>query len=107
MSRTLFKYIFKDLIKIFLLTTAVLAGIMSFGGLLRPLTEHGLDAGQADKMLTYFMPAMTTDSLPIESRFATTVVYRRLDAHNEITGMRSAGISCKPNAGQEEAREGL
>src|SRR5690349_6317434 len=58
MSRTLFLYIFKDLLRIFLLTSGALAGIMSFGGLLRPVTEHGLDASQAAKMLSYFMPAM-------------------------------------------------
>src|SRR5881409_1128595 len=93
MSRTLFFYIFKDLFRIFLMTSGALAGIMSFGGLLRPLTEHGLDAGQAAKMLSYFMPAMTTYSLPISALFATTLVYGRLAADNEITAMRSVGLS--------------
>lgn len=93
MRKTLFWYIFKDLIRIFLLTSGALAGIMSFGGLLRPLTEHGLDLGQVGKMLSYFMPAMTTYSLPIAALFATTMVYGRLAADNEITAMRSAGIS--------------
>src|SRR3954463_9814030 len=93
MSRTIFFYIFKDLMRIFLLTSGALAGIMSFGGLLRPLTEHGLNAGQAARMLTYFMPAMTTYSLPVAALFATTVVYGRLAADNEITAMRAAGMS--------------
>src|SRR5205823_6513999 len=93
MSRTLFFYIFKDLLRIFMLTSGALAGIMSFGGLLRPLTEHGLDAGQAAKMLSYFMPAMTTYSLPIAALFATTVVYGRLAADNELVACRAAGIS--------------
>jgi lipopolysaccharide export system permease protein len=99
MSRTLFVYIFRDLLRIFVLTAGALAGIMSFGGLLRPLTEHGLDAGQAAKMLSYFMPAMTTYSLPISALFATTVVYGRLAADNEITAMRSAGIAFHPFGG--------
>ena len=93
MSRTLFLYIFKDLIRIFLLTSGALAGIMSFGGLLRPLTEHGLDAAQAARMLSYFLPAMTTYSLPIAALFATTMVYGRLAADNELTACRAAGIS--------------
>jgi len=92
MSRTLFFYVFKDLLRIFLLTSGALAGIMSFGGLLRPLTEHGLDAGQVGKVLTFFMPAMLSYSLPIAALFATTVVYGRLAADNEITAMRAAGI---------------
>src|SRR5438132_10242160 len=93
MSRTLFWYIFKDLLKIFFLTSGVLAGIMSFGGLLRPLTEHGLDASQVGRMLTYFQPAMWTYSLPIAALFATTMVYGRLSADNELTACRAAGIS--------------
>jgi len=93
LPKTLFWYIFKDLIRIFFLTSGALAGIMSFGGLLRPLTEHGLDLGQVGKMLSYFMPAMTTYSLPIAALFATTMVYGRLAADNEITAMRTAAIS--------------
>src|SRR3954462_14733897 len=93
MSRTLFLYIFKDLLRIFVLTSGALAGIMSFGGLLRPLTQNGLDAGQVGKILTYFMPAMSTYSLPVAALFATTMVYGRLSSDNELTAMRAAGIS--------------
>ena len=93
MSRTLFWYILKDLLKIFLLTTAALAGIMSFGGLLRPLTDQGLDASQIGRVLLFFLPAMLTYSLPIAAIFATTMVYGRLAADNETLGCRGAGIS--------------
>lgn len=92
MSGTLFRYIFKDLLRIFLMTSGALAGIMSFGGLLRPLTEHGLDATQVAMVLTYFMPAMMTYSLPIAALFATTMVYGRIAADNELTACRAAGI---------------
>ena len=57
MSKTLFWYILKDLLKIFLMTSGVLAGIMAFGGLLKPLMQYGLTASQVGKMLAYFMPA--------------------------------------------------
>ena len=93
MSRTLFWYILKDLLRIFLFSSGVLAGIMSFGGLLRPLTEHGLSMGQVAHMLTYFQPPMTAYSLPIAALFATTIVYGRLSADNEIVACRAAGIS--------------
>ena len=52
MSRTLFWYIFKDLFRIFMMASGALAGIMSFGGLLRPLTHQGLDIGQVGQVLT-------------------------------------------------------
>ena len=93
MSRTLFWYVFRDLLRIFLMTSATLAGVMSFGGLLRPLTEHGLDGSQVSKMLTYFTPAMTTYSFPIAALFATTMVYGRLSADNELTACRAGGVS--------------
>lgn len=93
MSRTLFWYIFKDLLRIFLLTSAALAGMMSFGGLLRPLTEQGLNVSQVSKILTYFMPAMTAYSLPIAALFATTITYGRLASDNELVACRAAGVS--------------
>src|SRR5947209_8763803 len=92
-SKTLFWYVFRDLLRIFFMASGALAGIMSFGGLLRPLTEHGLDASQVSKMLTYFMPAMTTYSFPVAALFAATMVYGRLSADNELTACRAGGIS--------------
>jgi len=93
MSKTLFFYILKDLLKIFLMTSIVLAGIMSFGGLLKPLMQYGLTGTQVGKMLLYFLPATQTYSLSIAALFATTVVYGRLAADNEITACRASGIS--------------
>src|SRR5258706_1036509 len=93
MSKTLFWYIFRDLLRIFFMASGALAGIMSFGGLLRPLTENGLDASQVGKMLTYFSPAMTTYSFPVAALFAATMVYGRLSADNELTACRASGIS--------------
>ncbi|HEY7089415.1 MAG TPA: LptF/LptG family permease [Tepidisphaeraceae bacterium] len=93
MSRTLFWYIFKDLIRIFGLASGALSAIMSFGGLLRPLYEFGLDIGQVGAILGWSGPAMTAYSLPIAALFATTIVYGRFGADNEITACRAAGIS--------------
>jgi lipopolysaccharide export LptBFGC system permease protein LptF len=93
MSRTLNWYIFKDLLKIFLMASGALAGIMSFGALLRPLTQNGLDGYQVLLLLRYFLPAMSTYSLPIAALFATTVVYGRMSADNEVTACRASGMS--------------
>ena len=93
MQKTLFVYIFRDLLRVFLLASGALAGIMSFGGLLRPLTQHGLDVAQVGQMLSYFMPAMTNYSWPIAVLFATTFVYGRLSADNELVACRAAGLN--------------
>ena len=96
MSKTLFWYVFRDLLKVFFLASGVLAGIMSFGGLFKPLTEQGLGAGQIVAVIGYLMPAMTTYSYPVAALFATTIVYGRLAADNEVTAVRAAGISLGP-----------
>lgn len=93
MGRTLFLYIFKDLLRSFLLAAIGLTMIMSFGGLLKPLTKQGLDVAQMGWMLVYLMPAMTTYALPIAALFATTMVYGRLSADNEMNACRASGIS--------------
>jgi lipopolysaccharide export LptBFGC system permease protein LptF len=80
-------------VKVFLLANGALAGILSFGGLLRPLTEQGLEAWQVGLLLTYFTPAMTAYSLPVAALFATTVVYGRMSADNEILACRAGGLS--------------
>jgi len=95
-SKTLYFYVFWNLVKVFGLASAVIAGIMSFGGLLKQLTGNGLSLGQVVQMLGYAMPAMQTYSLPIAALFATTVVYGRLAADNEVTAVRAAGISLGP-----------
>jgi lipopolysaccharide export LptBFGC system permease protein LptF len=93
MSRTLFWYVFKDLLRIFFMASGAIAAIMSFGGLLRPLTQNGLGSAQVLQLLGYFMPAMSTYSLPVAALFATTVVYGRMAADNEQTACRASGIS--------------
>ncbi len=56
MTKTLFWYIFGSLLRAFLMTAAALAGMMSFAVLLRPLTEHGLDFAQVNRLLLYSLP---------------------------------------------------
>lgn len=92
MGKTLFRYLFKDLVRIFVFSAIVIAGIMSFGGLMRPLTLYSLDALQVLQMWLYLMPAMMSYSLPIAAVFATSMVYGRLSADNELTACRGAGI---------------
>lgn len=93
MSKTLFWHIFKELMKIFLLSLGVVTGILVFGGLLKPIMEYGLSGTQVLNMLAYFTPAAQTYAIPVAALYATTVVYGRLSADNELTACRACGIS--------------
>jgi hypothetical protein len=46
MGRTLFWYVFRDLTKIFLMTSGTLAGIMSFGGYCARSPSRGWTPGR-------------------------------------------------------------
>src|SRR4051794_36628512 len=93
MSWTLLRDLLWDLVKYFGMASGAGAGVMSFGALLRPLTQNGLDASQVVQILSLLMPAMTAYSLPVAALFATTMVYGRLSADNELTACRASGIS--------------
>jgi lipopolysaccharide export LptBFGC system permease protein LptF len=96
MGTTLFGYIFRDLLRVFLLAAAALGGVLSFAGLLRPLSEQGLGPAQAVRILGWLLPAMLVYSLPVAALFATTFVYGRLAADNESTAALAAGIPISP-----------
>jgi hypothetical protein len=92
MGTTLFRYIFFDLLKVFLLAAGALAWVMSFAGLLKPVSEHGLGPKQALTILLWLLPAMFAYALPVAALFATSFVYGRMSADNEATAAKAAGI---------------
>lgn len=89
----LHRYIFKELLKIFFLTSIALGVVMSLGSLLRPIQEFGVGPNQVFSLLCYFMPVTMTFVLPVAALFATSLVYGRFAADNEFDACRSSGIS--------------
>ncbi len=89
----LHRYIFKELLKIFILAAIALGVIMSLGSLLRPIQQYGVGPKQVFDLLCYFMPITMTFVLPVAALFATTLVYGRFAADNEFDACRSSGIS--------------
>ena len=89
---TLHRYIFKDLIKAFVLTTIAMTLIFSLGSILRPVQEHGAGPIQAMMLLWYFVPITLTFVMPIAALFSCTIVYGRFAADNELDACRASGI---------------
>ena len=89
----LHRYIFRELLKIFLLTTLALTLIMSLGSVLRPVQEYGVGPRQVLGLLAYFIPVALTFVLPISALFATALVYGRFSSDNEFDACRATGIS--------------
>jgi lipopolysaccharide export LptBFGC system permease protein LptF len=90
---TLHRYIFREVMKVFVLATVALTLMMSLGSILRPVQEFGVGPGQVVRLMIYFLPVTLTFILPMAALFATTLVYGRLANDNELDACRASGIS--------------
>src|SRR5271157_2057516 len=90
---TLHRYIFREVIKVFILATVALTLMMSLGSILRPVQEFGVGPAQVLRLMIYFLPVTLTFVLPMAALFATTLVYGRLANDNEIDACKASGIS--------------
>lgn len=90
---TLHRYIFRELLRVFILATVALTLILSLGGILRPAQEYGIGPRQAVHILVYFLPITLTFVLPIAALFASALAYGRFASDNELDACRASGIS--------------
>jgi len=89
----LHRYIFRELVKVFILATIALTLIMSLGSILRPIQEYGVGPSQVVHLLGYFIPITLTFVLPLSALFAAALVYGRIAGDNELDACRASGIS--------------
>jgi len=90
---TLHRYIFRELLKIFLLALIALTLILTLGSILSPIQEYGVGPGQVFHLLGYFLPVTLTFVLPMAALFASTLSYGRLAGDNELDACKASGIS--------------
>ncbi len=89
---TLHRYMFRELLRIFILATVGLTLILSLVGILRPVQEYGVGPRQAVHILIYFMPITLTFVLPMAALFASALAYGRFASDNELDACRASGI---------------
>jgi len=89
---TLQRYIFRELLRIFILATVGLTLILSLGGLLGPVQEYGVGPRQAVHILVYLLPITLTFVLPMAALFASALAYGRFASDNELDACRASGI---------------
>ena len=90
---TLHRYIFRELVKVFLLAAVALTLVLSFGSILRPVQEYGVGPRQVVYLLGYFLPITLTFVLPMAALFAAALVYGRFASDNELDACKASGIS--------------
>ena len=93
MVLTLHRYVFRELIRVFLLATVALTVILSLGLILQPIQKYGIGPEQVPHLLTFFVPITLTYVLPMAALFAATLVYGRLAGDNELMACKAGGVS--------------
>jgi lipopolysaccharide export LptBFGC system permease protein LptF len=94
MLSTLHRYILKDLLRTFLMTTAALTVLVTMGGgAAQIIGAQGLDAVAVASVFVMLLPVMATFVMPIAAMFAAAMTFGRMSADNEITACRAAGIN--------------
>ena len=89
---TLHRYIFRELLKVFVPTAIALTLILSLGSILQPVQEYGVGPGQVVHLMGYFLPIVLTFVLPMAALFAAALVYGRFASDNELDACRASGI---------------
>jgi lipopolysaccharide export system permease protein len=90
---TLHRYIFRELMKVFIPSAAALTLMLSLGSVLRPVQEYGAGPQQVLHLMGYFLPITLTFVLPMAALFAATLVYGRFASDNELDACKAGGIS--------------
>ncbi|UCC97099.1 MAG: LptF/LptG family permease [Phycisphaerales bacterium] len=90
---TLHRYIFRELLRVFILAGVALTLILSLGSILQPIQEYGVGPRQVVYLMGYFLPITLTFVLPMAALFAGALVYGRLASDNELDACRASGIS--------------
>jgi lipopolysaccharide export system permease protein len=90
---TLHRYIFRELLRVFVLASVALTLILSLGSILQPVQEFGAGPRQGIHLMGYFLPITLTFVLPMAALFAGALVYGRFASDNELDACRASGIS--------------
>jgi len=93
MFTILHRYVFRELLRVFILTTIALTLILSLGSILRPIQQYGVGPQQIVRLLFYFLPVTLTFVLPMAALFSSTLCYGRLAGDNEIDACKASGVS--------------
>jgi lipopolysaccharide export LptBFGC system permease protein LptF len=91
------RYILFSVAGTFLITLFVLTGILCLGNLLKvaDLIIRGMDPVLILKFLGFLVISLLEYAIPMAILTSTILVFGRLAADNEITGMRACGIGLK------------
>lgn len=91
--RLLTRYVIVELLTIFLLTLAGMTALIFVALIGKEAVDKGLGLGPLVRMVPYLVPQAMQFAVPGTMLLATTSVYGRMAASNEVVALKSMGIS--------------
>jgi lipopolysaccharide export system permease protein len=91
--RRLTRYVLREIGQVFLVTLVSLTALMILIGAVQQAIAQGLGAAQIVQLLPYLLPNALLFAVPGTILFAVSSVYGRMSATNEITALKSLGLS--------------
>lgn len=91
--RMLSRYILFELLKVFGLTLGIMTLMFILIGLVREANEQGLEPTQVIQIIPFILPDALRYTVPATILLAACMVYGRMSSSNEITALKSLGIS--------------
>src|SRR5207302_5820589 len=82
-----------ELVKVFLMSLVGITGILLLAGIIAEASQQGLGPAQILEAIPLLVPSTLPYTIPATTLFATSVVYGRLSADNEILAIKAAGIN--------------
>jgi lipopolysaccharide export system permease protein len=90
--RILHRYILTEMLKALAMAMAAVSGVVCFALVLVALQQKGLDPLSSLLYMALSIPGAVYIALPLSAILATTLVYGRLAADNEVMACRASGI---------------
>lgn len=87
------RHVLAELLKVFVLALAAMTTLMLLVGVVREAASQGLGPGPILKLIPYVLPDALRFTVPGTVLFAVCSVYGRMAAANEVTAVKSLGIS--------------
>jgi len=88
----LHRYLFKELLRVFVLSTVALTLIVSVGLLVPIIRDYGVGPGQILSLIGHFLPITLTFVMPISALFSAAITYGRFAADRELDACRASGV---------------
>jgi len=91
-TKTLYAYLSRDLVRVALMALVVLTVLMTILGAIEPMRKQGLTGMQVLNLFGYLVPVVLPLTMPIAALFAATFVYGRFSQDNELLAAKASGI---------------